>query len=603
MENRLHNTLDHKLHKQLIDCAAGRIQADLVLKNGRIIHVFTGEVIQGDIAVINGSIAGVDEHGKYEGKEERDLAGCYVSPGFIDGHIHIESSLLIPSRFAAAVVPCGTTTVVCDPHEIANVCGKVGVDFMLSRTAPLTVYGMAPSCVPATHMESSGFQLSVDDIGELLDRPDIIGLAEMMNFPGTVAGAPEVLEKIFAARSRGVLVDGHAPGLSGKALQAYVAAGISSDHECITLAEAWEKLRAGMAVFIREGSTARNLEALLPLFHTPAAHRCLLVTDDRHADDLVQHGHMDALLRRAVALGADAVTAVQMVTVNPARHFRLDHLGAVAPGYKADLVVFEDLKQFRVSQVYCAGECVAENGNMLVEPLGHEEETFDSALQATVKIRPDVVDLSVPVVLGTSATFEKLEKIRVITCADGQITTGQVFIQPKIRKGFVLADPDRDILKVAVIERHHGTHNVGIGFVQGFGFGEGAIASTVAHDAHNLIVVGTDDASMMLAINRIIEMQGGLVVTGEKRVLESLPLPIAGLMTTEPAEKVGVSLRKLKSATEKIGVTLKNPFMLLSFLALPVIPELKITDKGLVDVLKFSIVPLQGDTVKNKKIV
>ncbi len=592
--------LDNRLHKQLIDCAAGRVQADLVLKNGRIIHVFTGEVAQGDIAVINGYIAGVSAHGEYEGKEEVDLAGCYVSPGFIDGHIHLESSLLTPSRFATAVVPRGTTTVICDPHEIANVCGKVGVDFMLSRAAPLTVYGMAPSCVPATHMESSGFQLSVDDIDELFEHPNIIGLAEMMNFPGTVAGDPEVLAKIFSARSRGVLIDGHAPGLSGKALQAYVAAGISSDHECTTLAEAWEKLRAGMAIFIREGSTARNLEALFPLFRTAAAHQCLLVTDDRHADDLVQYGHMDFLLRRAVELGADAVTAVQMVTVNPARHFRLDHLGAVVPGYKADLVVFEDLKQFRVRQVYCAGECVAENGKMLVEIPDQKEVALDPALQATVRIRPDLVDLSVPVVSGTSG---KSEKIRVITCADGQITTGQVFIKPKIKKGFVLADPDRDILKVAVIERHHGTHNVGVGFVQGFGFRNGAIASTVAHDAHNLIVVGTDDASMMLAINKIIEMQGGLVITGGKRVLEALPLPIAGLMTTESAEKVCTSLRRLESAIKKIGVTVKNPFMLLSFLALPVIPELKITDKGLVDVLKFSIVPLQGDTEKNKKIV
>ncbi|CAK8720226.1 Adenine deaminase [Candidatus Electrothrix laxa] len=592
--------MDNRLHKQLIDCAAGRILADLVLKNGRIVHVVTGEVAQGDIAVINGYIAGVGEHGEYTGKEEVDLAGCYVSPGFIDGHIHIESSLLTPSRFAATVVPCGTTTVICDPHEIANVCGMAGIDFMLSGTAPLTVYGMAPSCVPATHMESSGFQLSVDDIGELLERQDIIGLAEMMNFPGTVAGSPEVLEKIFSARSKGVLIDGHSPGLSGKALQAYIAAGISSDHECTTLAEAWEKLRAGMAIFIREGSTARNLETLLPLFHTSATHRCLLVTDDRHADDLVQHGHMDFLLRRAVALGADAVTAVQMVTVNPARHFRLDSLGAIAPGYKADLVVLEDLKHFRVRQVYCAGERVAEDGNMLAKFLGQKEDVFDPALQATVRIRPDVVDLSVPVISEISG---KSEKIRVITCADGQITTGQVFIQPKIKKGFVLADPDRDILKVAVIERHHGTHNVGIGFVQGFGFRGGAIASTVAHDAHNLIVVGTDDASMMLAINKIIEMQGGLVVIGGKRVFEALPLPIAGLMTTEPAEKVCFSLRRLGSAIKKIGVTVKNPFMLLSFLALPVIPELKITDKGLVDVQKFSIVPLQGDTVKNKKIV
>ncbi|WP_339134048.1 MAG: amidohydrolase family protein [Candidatus Electrothrix sp. GW3-4] len=424
---------DKALYKQLIDCAAGRIPADLVLRGGRIVHVFTGEVAQGDIAVINGCIAGIDQQGEYQGKEEIDLAGRYVCPGFIDGHIHIESSLLTPCRFAAAVVPCGTTTVICDPHEIANVCGMSGIDYMLSQSSPLTVYGLAPSCVPATHMESSGSQLSVDDIEELLERQDIIGLAEMMNFPGTIAGDPEVLEKIFSARRLGRLADGHAPGLSGKALQAYVAAGISSDHECTTLAEAWEKLRAGMAVFIREGSTARNMEALLPLFRSAAAHRCLLVTDDRHADDLVQHGHMDFLLRRAVELGADAVTAVQMVTVNPARHFRLNHLGAVAPGYRADLVVLEDLQQFQVSQVYCAGACVAEHREMVAEITDQEEASASVfALQATVRIRPDRIDLSKPADLGTSG------KIRVMTCADGQIITGQAFLKAKVRGGWWL---------------------------------------------------------------------------------------------------------------------------------------------------------------------
>lgn len=578
------------VQKQLIDCAAGRIPADLVLKNGRIVHVFTGEIVQGDIAVLNGYLAGIAEDGGYEGKEELDLTGSYISPGFIDGHIHIESSLLTPSRFAAAVLPRGTSTVVCDPHEIANVCGMAGIDFMLSQASPLTVYGMAPSCVPATQMESSGFRLSLDDIKELLERPDIIGMAEMMNFPGTVTGDSEVLEKIFAARCQGGLIDGHAPGLNGKALQAYIAAGISSDHECTTLAEAREKLRAGMAIFIREGSTARNMEALSPLFRSAAAHRCLLVSDDRHADDLVQHGHVDFLLRRAVKLGADAVTALQMVTVNPARHFRLDNLGAVAPGYKADLVVLEDLRQFKVRQVYCAGKCVAEDGKMLTAI--PEQERLGSAIQETVNIRPDKLNLQVP------AVSEKPGTIRVITCTDGQILTGQAFVEPKIRNGVLVADPDRDILKVAVIERHHGTGNVGIGFVRGFGIKKGAVASTVAHDSHNLIVIGVDDSSMMLAVNRIIAMRGGLAVTDDKRVLESLPLPVAGLMTTDSAGKVCGHIQQLERAMKKTGCTVKNPFMLLSFLALPVIPELKITDKGLVDVLTFSNIPLQGDTGK-----
>ncbi|WPD24198.1 MAG: adenine deaminase [Candidatus Electrothrix scaldis] len=581
------------LHKQLIDCAAGRIPADLVLRNGRIVHVFTGEIAQGDIAIINGYIAGVDEQGGYQGKEEVDLAGSYVSPGFIDGHIHIESSLLVPSQFAAVVLPRGTTTVICDPHEIANVCGVAGIDFILSQDSPLTVYGMAPSCVPATHMETGGFQLSADNIKELLERPDIIGLAEMMNFPGTVGGNPDVLEKIFSARSQGRLVDGHAPGLSGKALQAYVAAGISSDHECTTLVEGLEKLRAGMAVFIREGSTARNMEALAPLLRGPAAHRCLLVTDDRHADDLIEFGHIDFLLRRAVALGADAVTALQMVTVNPARHFGLNHLGAIAPGYRADLVVLEDIEQFKVQEVYCAGTCVAQDGKVLAEIPEHMG-AGNPAISATVRIHPDSLDLRVLAAPG---------KIRVITCSDGQLVTGQVFLEPLIKDGLIVADPDRDILKIAVVERHHGTQSMGIGFVQGFGLKRGAIASTVAHDSHNLIVVGADDASMMLAIRKIGEMQGGMVVTDEDHVLETLPLPIAGLMTTESAEKVRRQLRQLEIAMKKIGGATQNPFMLLSFLALPVIPELKITDKGLVDVIKFCRVPLQGDMEKNKKIV
>ncbi|MCI5160027.1 MAG: adenine deaminase [Candidatus Electrothrix sp. AUS1_2] len=354
-----------------------------------------------------------------------------------------------------------------------------------------------------------------------------------------------------------------------------------------------------MAVFIREGSTARNMEALSPLFHSPTAHRCLLVTDDRHADELVEFGHIDFLLRRAVALGADAVTALQMVTVNPARHFGLNQLGAVAPGYRADFAVLEDLRQFKVRQVYCAGECVAEDGKLLAAIPA--EETVDPAIQTTVRIHPDSIDLSVPAGSersGRSGQAEKKKKIRVLTCADGQIVTGQVLVEPKIRKGLLVADSERDILKVAVIERHHGTGNIGIGFVRGFGIKQGAIASTIAHDSHNLIVVGTDDTSMMLAIRKITEMQGGLVVSNEERVLETLPLPIAGLMTTASAEKVRVQLRQLEIAMEKIGVVAQHPFMLLSFLALPVIPELKITDQGLVDVLKFRRVPLQGDTEK-----
>ncbi len=579
--------MDTASYIRLIDCAAGRIPADLVFTNGRIVQVLTGEITNGDVAVIDGHIAGI---GKYDGKKTVDLDSRYLCPGFIEGHIHIESSMLTPDQFAAAVIPHGTTTVICDPHEIANVCGKTGINYMLANSSSLSIFAMAPSCVPATHMETSGAVLTAGDIAELLDHPGIIGLAEMMNFPGTVSALPEVLDKILLARNQGFLIDGHAPGLSGSDLQAYIAAGISSDHECTTLAEALEKLRAGMAVFIREGSTARNLEALLPLFDSPAPHRCLLVTDDRHADDLLKQGHLDHILRRAVQLGADAVTGLQMVTINPARHFGLQRRGGIAPGYRADLVVIDDLEQFKVCQVYSRGQCVAENGTMLTQIPEQSLDTIDPVIRSSVRIKPEAIDLAIPAEPGL---------IRVICCRDGQIVTSQRLLEPKIRDGLLVSDVDRDIVKIAVLERHHGSRAMGLGFVQGLGLKNGAIASTVAHDSHNLVVAGTSDTAMMRAITEITGMQGGLAVTGDDRVYGSLPLPVAGLMSTDTAEKVGLRLQGFRQALDRVGSAVENPLMLLSFLALPVIPELKITDQGLVDVLKFSIVPLH---VEKKRI-
>jgi adenine deaminase len=576
-------------YKQLIDCAAGRIPADLVLKNGKIIHVLTGEIAVGDVAIIDDHIAGI---GAYEGKETVDLAGRYLSPGFIEGHIHIESSMLTPGRFAEAVLPHGTTTVICDPHEIANVCGKIGINYMLTENSPLSIYAMAPSCVPATHMETSGAVFSADDIADILDHPRVLGLAEMMNFPGTVAAVADVNEIILQARNRKVLIDGHAPGLSGHDLQAYIAAGISSDHECTTLAEAMEKLRYGMSIFIREGSTARDLEELLPIFTTPAARHCLLVTDDRHADDLVEHGHLDYILRRAVQLGADPVTALQMVTLNPALHFGFADRGAIVPGYRADLVILEDLKQFKVKQVYCRGRCVAEDDAMLTPVSEQPLAVLDHAIQASVKIIPETVDLSIPASSG---------KIRVITCTDGQIVTGQRFVEPKIEAGLLVADVDRDILKIAVIERHQGSQAVGLGFVQGLGLKKGAIGSTVAHDSHNLIVAGTSDAAMLRVITAITEMNGGMAVSGDEHLYDSLPLPIAGLMAPVSAYELSADLQRLRRALDRLGSTISNPFMLLSFLALPVIPELKITDQGLVDVNQFQLVGLQVEKIKKNK--
>ena len=577
--------MNKQTYSRLIDCAAGRIPADLVLKNGRIIHGFTGEIKHGDVALIDGYIAGI---GTYEGEETIDLNGKYLSPGFIEGHIHIESSMLTPAQFAAAVMPHGTTTVICDPHEIANVCGKTGINYMLADNSPLSIYAMAPSCVPATDMETSGATLTAEDIGEILDHPRVIGLAEMMNFPGTVAAIPGVIEKILLTRKRGMLIDGHAPGLSGKDLQAYIAAGISSDHECTTLAEAEEKLRAGMAIFIREGSTARNLEALLPIMNSSAACRCLLVTDDRHADSLLEQGHLDYILRRAVRLGADAMTALQMVTINPARHFGLQHRGAIVPGYRADLVVLEDLEQFKITRVYSRGQCVVEDKQRVFHFPEESLDRLDPIIKSSVKIDPKRIDLSIPAGPGL---------LRVITCTDGQIVTGQEITEPKIRDGQIVSDVERDILKIAVIERHHGSNAVGLGFVQGLGLKNGAIGSTVAHDSHNLIVVGTSDAAMMHVITAITEMQGGLAVADNEKVCHTLSLPIAGLMSASPVEKVSSDLHSLSAAVAKIGSTSENPFMLLSFLALPVIPELKLTDKGLVDVNKFHIVPLMQEEI------
>ncbi len=570
-------------YKRLVDCAAGRIPADLVLANGRVIHVHTGETTLTDVAVIDGRIAGL---GAYEGREIIDLAGKYISPGFIEGHIHIESSMLVPSQFAAAVLPHGTTTVICDPHEIANVCGTAGIHFMLSDDLPLSIYAMAPSCVPATHMETSGAVLSAAEINDLLNHPRIIGLAEMMNFPGTVAAIPDVLAKILIARERGLPLDGHAPGLSGQALQAYVATGINSDHECTTLSEAREKLRAGMSIFIREGSTAHNLEELLPIINSPAARHCLLVTDDRHADDLIEHGHLDHILRKAVHYGADPVTALQMVTINPALHFGFKNIGAIVPGFHADIVILEDLEAFNVHSVFCKGKCTATHGAVTTTLPTPSFATLAPEIQSSVNISPDKINLALPAGSG---------RIRVIQCTGDQLVTGQQLLDPKITDGQLVADVDRDILKIAVIERHHSTQAIGLGFVQGLGLKNGAIGSTVAHDSHNLVVVGTSDAAMMKVIVQIFEMQGGLAVADDATVHGSLPLPVAGLMSTAPAEEVCSSLSALHRALSKVGTSVANPFMLLSFLALPVIPELKITDMGLVDVTQFRIVPLQEE--------
>jgi adenine deaminase len=572
---------------EIIRRARGEEKADLLLKNGQVVNVFTGEVLRADVAIADGLIVGVSTEPNtspgegYTARETMDLAGRVVCPGFIDGHLHIESTMLSPYQFARAVVPRGTTAVVCDPHEIANVLGLNGIRYMLdaSEGLPLTVFVMASSCVPATHLETAGASLTADDLAPLFDHPRVLGLAEMMNFPGVLFGLPDVLAKLEVAHARGVPIDGHSPGLTGRDLQAYIAAGIRSDHECTQLEEAREKLRAGMYLLIREGTTEHNLAELLPIVTPENARRCLLVSDDRHPDDLMERGHMDYSIRLAAREGLNPVTAIQMVTLNTAERFRLWDRGAVAPGYRADLVVLDSLKTLNIKQVFSGGRLVAENGEML--PTAPPPRLFSR--RASVEVAWDSLSFEVPAA-G--------ERARVIGVVEGQIVTQALELPVKRENGLAVADLDRDVLKMAVIERHNATGNVGLGFVKGMGLRRGALASTVAHDSHNLIVIGTNDADMLAAARAVAEVGGGLAAVADGCVAGQLPLPVAGLMSNEPLETVRAKMDDLLAAARDLGSPLHNPFMTLSFLALPVIPALKLTDKGLVDVNKFDFVPL-----------
>ncbi len=569
--------------QDLLLCARGDKPCDLVLKNASVVNVFSNEIITADVGLCGNRIAGI---GSYCGDREIDLDKKFVCPGLIEGHIHIESSMLAPHRFAEAVVPRGTTTVICDPHEIANVHGLAGVRYMLAcaRETPLDIFAMVPSCVPATHLETSGATLAGADIARLLAAPGVAGLGEMMNFPGTIYGDGDVLAKLGETLALNMVIDGHAPGVTDSELQAYCAAGISSDHECTTLEEAREKLRAGMYIFIREGSTAKNLEALLPLVSPANCHRFLLVSDDRHPDDLLTRGHLDAILRKAVALGLDAIQALRMVTINPALRFDLKMRGAIAPGYLADLVVLTDLTDFMVEQVYKNGQLVSMNQGSAQMKSATTKTGADILPGQSVQVDWHRVDFRIPV-------HGQKKKIRVIDCIEDQIVTSMREVEPTVADGYAIADPERDLLKIAVIERHHATGNMTNGFVRGFGFTNGAIASTVAHDSHNLIVVGTDDDLMYAAARLVADNGGGLSLVCEDGNL-TLPLPIAGLMSDQPAAIVADQLAAINAMARQMGVKVKNPYMLLSFLALPVIPALKITDKGLVDVTQFTTVPL-----------
>ncbi|MEI8003592.1 MAG: adenine deaminase [Methanothrix sp.] len=559
--------------QELIAAARGEIEVDLLLAGGSVANLLSGEVHRADVAIHKGRIAGFDCS---SARQTLELEGKIIAPGFIDSHVHIESSMVTVPEYARAVVPRGTTTVVADPHEIANVWGEKGIRYILasSREVPLNVFVMLPSCVPATNLETSGASLDADALAGLMQEERVLGLAEVMNYPGVIFRDPEVMKKLAMAGRRPV--DGHAPGLTGRDLSAYISAGIRSDHECTTIDEAREKLRSGMYIMLREGSAAKNLLDLLPLVSAKNASRFLFVSDDRHPADILRVGHIDFMIRTAIKQGLDPIIALQIASLNAAQRFGLSDLGAIAPGYRADIAVLDGLEHPSAVLVIKDGKVVAENGELTVQL-----KAPANAGHKSMQIGP--------------ISFEILAErgpARVIGVIPDQIITKALLLSPKIIDGKVVSDVDRDILKIAVVERHKGTGNVGRALVQGFGLRCGAIASSVAHDSHNIAVVGVSDEEMLAAVMAVKQMGGGLVAVAGGRAVASLPLPVAGLLSERSMREVAAGIAECIAAAAGMGCKLEDPFMTLSFLCLPVIPELKLTDRGLVDVNVFQFVPL-----------
>jgi len=567
--------LNQKELKELIRIAKGESPADLLLTNARLINTFTAEVEPANVAICKGRIAGVGDY--HHAKQVIDLKGKYLAPGLINGHTHVESSLLHIAQYARAVVPQGTSALVTDLHEMANVCGLNGAKHILrcAERLPLDLFFMVPSCVPATQLETSGAQITADGVQAALQWKNTIGLGEMMNFPGVLSGNREVLLKI--ALSKGKVIDGHAPGLRGKELNAYLATGIGSDHESTLLEEAREKLNRGMWLMIREGSSEKNLASLLPLVGDKTYHRCFFVVDDRSCVDLLKDGDTDAVVRKAIQLGLEPIRALQMATINPARYFRLDGLGAVAPGYLANLIVISNLSTLDIEMVFYQGKLVAQEGKALfpIDMSGAEE------LRHTINIKP----------FSPEALRIPAEKWAhpIIEIVPGQIVTKKRKEEVKVREGIILPDVERDTLKLVVVERHKASGNIGLGLVKGFGLKRGAMASSIAHDSHNIVAIGTNDEDIFAAVKEVERLQGGLVIAVEGQVLSALPLPIAGLLSDEPLETVVDRLEDLEAIASDLGCPLTSPFSALSFLALPVIPELRLTDLGLVDVEAFKL--------------
>ncbi|WP_297710421.1 adenine deaminase [Dysosmobacter sp.] len=558
--------------RRIINAAAGREPADLVLKNATYVNVFSNELCTADIAVAEGLIVGM---GQYSGTQEVDMTGKIVLPGFLDAHIHLESSLVTPKEFVRAVLPHGTTTVVTDPHEIANVMGTDGIEYMLQATEglPVDVRFMLPSCVPATPLDESGAVLDYRAIDSFYDHPRVQGLAEMMNFVGTIAGDEQCVEKIVAAQAHHKKIDGHAPDLVGNDLNAYIAAGVYSDHECHDLNDAIAKLERGQFIMIREGTAARNLDALFPLLCDKYAERCMFCTDDKHPSDLLEKGHIDYIVKRAIALGADPITAVKVACHNAARYFLLNNRGAIAPGYLGDFVIIDNFQSFEIQQVYKRGELMVDHGQVRDFPVPAIEPYLTERAHSTFHV--DRL---------TAEDFTETRPRGIIGMVNGEITTVDAGYSDRI-------DVEYDVLKIAVVERHKSTHHIGIGFLQGYGLKSGAVATSISHDSHNIIVVGTSEADMAAAANRVVELGGGIVVWDGGAVQAEVPLPIAGIMSEEPLVTVNEKLEAAKEKAFALGVGRGiDPFMTLSFMALPVIPSLRITTRGVFDVTSQSYV-------------
>ena len=566
--------INRKLLKKqrIIAAAAGREPADLVLKNATFVNVFSNELSNMDIAVTEGLIVGM---GSYHGREEVDCTGKIVLPGFLDAHIHLESSLVSPTEFVKAVLPHGTTTVVTDPHEIANVMGTDGIEYMLQATEnlPVDVRFMLPSCVPATPLDESGAILDYRAIDSFYDHPRVQGLAEMMNFVGAINGDEQTVEKIVAAQAHHKKIDGHAPDLVDNDLNAYIAAGVYSDHECHDLKDALAKLERGQFIMIREGTAARNLEALMPLLSSQYADRCMFCTDDKHPNDLLEKGHIDYIVKKAISLGADPITAVKVACHNAARYFLLNNRGGISPGYLADFVIIDNFRAFNIQQVYKKGVLMVDHGEVRGFPAPEIEPYLVERAHKTFHVAA-----------LTAEDFAEKRPRGVIGMVDGEITTVDAGYSDRI-------DVDYDILKIAVVERHKNTHHIGIGYIQGYGLKSGAVATSISHDSHNIIVVGTSEADMAAAVNRVVELNGGIVVWDGEAPIAEVPLAIAGIMSDEPLVTVNEKLEHAKEVAHTLGVNPGiDPFMTLSFMALPVIPSLRITTRGIFDVTTQSYV-------------